>query len=445
MFSNVDQLFWYRLIFLGELLVAEILFCINLKRKNHFYIRFIISILFSIMITFIFPLAFSNPYYISLMFIVIFASTLIGMYFCFDEPIWNLLFCAIASYTIQHIAYTIYTIVVDAFYLDQILDYLIANNPYISEDAIGGYSIVTLIAYLAIYFSTYFIAYNVFASKIKRGSNMHIKNRFFILLSGIIIIVDVIFNMITVFNNSKNLTSYYLESFYNLITCFIALELQFSQFSQKKIENELESYKMLWSERNNQYELSKQTIDIINIKCHDLKHQIHKLDGYSTINSVNKQEIENALKIYDSTIKTGNNALDVILTEKSLLGNQKGISFNVIADGKILNFIDPTDIYALFGNAIDNALEALTDINITNKTISIIIKKVNQIVSIHLENYYLGNIVLENGMPITKKDNKDFHGFGMKSMKNIVEKYQGTLTFEVDNNVFKLNIIFPNL
>ena len=134
---------------------------------------------------------------------------------------------------------------------------------------------------------------------------------------------------------------------------------------------------MLWSERNNQYELSKQTIDIINIKCHDLKHQIHKLDGYSTINNANKQEIENALKIYDSTIKTGNNALDVILTEKSLLGNQKGISFNVIADGKILNFIDPTDIYALFGNAIDNALEALTNIDITNKTISIIIKKVN--------------------------------------------------------------------
>ena len=71
------------------------------------------------------------------------------------------------------------------------------------------------------------------------------------------------------------------------------------------------------------------------------------------------------------------------------------------------------------------------------------IKQVNKIVIIHLENYYQGDIKIENGLPKTKKDDENYHGFGMLSMKEIVEKYQGNLTFEIDNNIFKLNIIFP--
>ena len=443
MFSNLEQLFWYRLVFLLELLIAEFLFCKNLKRRSNFVLRLILSFLLSIIVTIFFPLIYSNPYYISLMFIVIFISTLIGMYICFNESFWNVLFCGIAAYTVQHIAYTVYSIIVEIFYLDQILDYLISNNPYVGVDKVGGYSIVTAIAYFTIYFCVYWIFYFTFASKIKKNSNLHIKNVSFIILSGVVIMVDVIFNMITVFNNDKNLTSYYLESLYNLISCFIAIELQFSQFSQKKIENELQSYKVLWSERNNQYEISKKTIDIINIKCHDLKHQIHNLKGFNQIDENNLKEIDKTLKIYDSSFKTGNKALDVILTEKSLLGTQKNINFNIIADGKCLSFINPPDIYSLFGNAIENAIEALSNVEEDKKTISLMIKQVNKIVIIHLENYYQGDIKIENGLPKTKKDDENYHGFGMLSMKEIVEKYHGNLTFEIDNNIFKLNIIFP--
>ena len=118
MFSNFEQLFWYRLVFLLELLIAEFLFCKNLKRRSNFILRLILSFLLSIIVTIFFPLIYSNPYYISLMFIVIFISTLIGMYICFNESFWNVLFCGIAAYTVQHIAYTIYSIIVEIFYLD---------------------------------------------------------------------------------------------------------------------------------------------------------------------------------------------------------------------------------------------------------------------------------------------------------------------------------------
>lgn len=442
MFNDVEQLFWYRIVFLIELLVAEFLFCKNLKRKERFALRLFLSIVFSSLVTLFFPLSFSNPFYISLMFIVIFISTLIGMIICFDESVWNLLFCAIASYTIQHIAYTLYTIIVEIFYLDQIMDYLIANNPYISNDNRGGYSIITGIAYLTIYFSVYWIFYFTFACRIKKNSNLHIKNRFFLLLSGIIILVDVAFNMITIFNENKDITSYYIESLYNIITCFIALELQFSQLSNKKIENELEAYKMLWAERNNQYEMSKKTIDIINIKCHDLKHQIRKIGNYQTINKQNVEEIEKNLQIYDSSYQTGNKALDVILTEKSLIGNEKSIQFNIIAEGALLNFINPTDIYSLFGNALDNAMEAVSNLKDDQKTITLIIKKINNMISIHIENYYQGELNMIDGMPKTKKSNTDYHGYGVLSMKTIIEKYQGIMSIETDNSIFKLNILF---
>ena len=68
------------------------------------------------------------------------------------------------------------------------------------------------------------------------------------------------------------------------------------------------------------------------------------------------------LDTYDSSFNTGNKSLDVVLTEKKLLCDNKGIKFFCMADGKLLNGIKVSDIYSLFGNAIDNAIECLADV-----------------------------------------------------------------------------------
>ena len=75
-------------------------------------------------------------------------------------------------------------------------------------------------------------------------------------------------------------------------------------------------------------------------------------------------EIERSIQIYDSTItiETGNEVLDTVLTEKSLYCEQHQITMTCVADGSKLGFLDGVDVYAIFGNALDNAIESVSKV-----------------------------------------------------------------------------------
>ena len=71
-----------------------------------------------------------------------------------------------------------------------------------------------------------------------------------------------------------------------------------------------------------QYEISKQTIDLINVKCHDMKHQIRAISRQAAIDPAALEEMESVISIYGTIVKTGSQALDIILAEKNLSGSR---------------------------------------------------------------------------------------------------------------------------
>lgn len=121
------------------------------------------------------------------------------------------------------------------------------------------------------------------------------------------------------------------------------------------------------------------------------------------------------------------------------------IQISCIADGTLLNFMAPADIYSLFGNALDNAIESVAELEPAKRTVGLFIKSVQNMISIHIENYFEGERVLVNGLPKTTKGDEEYHGYGMLSMRAITEKYNGTLAVEITDNIFSLNILFPFL
>ena len=156
------------------------------------------------------------------------------------------------------------------------------------------------------------------------------------------------------------------------------------------------------------------------------------------------KDIENAIGIYDSVIHTDNEALNVILTEKSMLCEKDEISLTCMIESGNVDFMAPSDIYSLFGNALDNAIEAVCKIESPDyRNISVNVKRKGNFLAFHIENYFKGDLVLDNGIPRTIKSDKNSHGFGMKSMKMIAEKYKGNLAVEIEQNVFHLTIIIP--
>ena len=143
-------------------------------------------------------------------------------------------------------------------------------------------------------------------------------------------------------------------------------------------------------------------------------------------------------------MRTGCEPLDLLLGQKALLCEKKGIRFDCAADGKALDFLKPADIYSLLGNALDNAIEAAGQVaDPERRCIHLRAARQGNMVSVCVENLYDGSVTFENGLPQTSKADKRYHGFGMKSIRMIVEKYQGALDVQARDGAFVLSILLP--
>ena len=182
-------------------------------------------------------------------------------------------------------------------------------------------------------------------------------------------------------------------------------------------------------------------MDTINIKCHDLKHQLNILSG--RISDEEIQKIKEAVDVYDSAYKTGNIALDVVITMKSLVCLNKKIEFTCMVDGSRLNFMHESDIYSLFGNILDNAIEAVDKVKEAEKRVIILtLKEEKGMLFLRSENYFNGNPQIVDGLPMTTKTDTAYHGFGLKSIRNVVQKYGGNLRLDIHSDTFALDIMF---
>ncbi|MNW37609.1 Histidine kinase-, DNA gyrase B-, and HSP90-like ATPase [compost metagenome] len=137
--------------------------------------------------------------------------------------------------------------------------------------------------------------------------------------------------------------------------------------------------------------------------------------------------------------------MDVILYKKQLYCEKNRITMSCMADGRCLSFISPTHLYSLLSNAIENALEAVQSVsNDKKRTISISIGKEQGVIGIHVTNYFNSELTIIDHLPHTIKKDRDRHGFGIKSMRHIAERYNGTLSFQTEEDIFYLHIYFPN-
>lgn len=194
------------------------------------------------------------------------------------------------------------------------------------------------------------------------------------------------------------------------------------------------------------YRLTEESMALVNQKYHDLKHQITLLR--SEVTSEEKlaflDQMEEDVRAYEARNKTGNRVLDTILTTKSLQCQDQGIGLTCVAEGQALDFMNPMDLSALFGNALDNAIESVIKLSDPEKRlIHISVARQKNFLRIRVENCYEGALQYENGFLATTKEDRRYHGFGMKSMRQIVEKYSGSMTVNTKDGWFELRILFP--
>ena len=218
------------------------------------------------------------------------------------------------------------------------------------------------------------------------------------------------------------------------------------QCCELRVRKELEAVQNVLQNQYVQYKQSRESIELINYKYHDLKHQIAVLrseeDPKKREEFLNRMEEE--IRQYEAQNKTGNKVLDTVLTTKSLYCAKHGITFTCVADGTLLDFMDVMDICSIFGNALDNAIECELKIPEKEKRlIHVTVSKQKQFLILRFENYCEEMLQYQEGTPVTTKKEKEFHGYGLKSIQYTVNKYDGAVSVNLEDNWFELKVLIP--
>lgn len=437
----INSLFIYRFVFMAWLIFGYSLFMYKFERKNYFVLRLLGFVVACFGFAAIFPIPTSNAFYSMGMFLCMFMFTYFASFFVIKVN-WKVrLFAMICGYTCEHIAYETY--------------FAIINLTGINKNGFNGlydYETISLFSGWQdelIYFSTYFIIYwlvfLLFSMRIQKDEIEDSKYNFKVLLAGcFFILTDIVINSTVSWYATIHFENVYVGmiALVNVLCCLICFFYIFEVFYSNNIKNQMKLMEELRQKEINQYKISKETIDMINIKCHDFRHQIRAFGVSQNIDSKTIEELNKLIQVYDSSYHTSNEALNVILREKTLLCYNKGIRFTCIVDGDAILFMEDEDIYSLFGNIIDNAIEAVGELESEEKIISLKIKKVGNMISISAKNGYKGKIEMKNNLPMSKKKNNAYHGFGMKSIQMVCEKYKGNMKVNIDNNMFTLTLLF---
>lgn len=212
-------------------------------------------------------------------------------------------------------------------------------------------------------------------------------------------------------------------------------------------ESDLEHMEQILKLQHRQYETKKETMDLINQKYHDLKKSLNyleKLPG-SEQRSASIHSLEEELKVYETIFQTGNEMLDIVLFDKNERCQKAGIRLIFMLDGSNLSFLNPLDITAIFGNALDNAIEQAEKMERPDqKEITMKVSSRPGWLIIRFENYCIpAQLQWADGELQTTKGDRDVHGFGIQSIRYAVKKYGGNMAVDVQGDRFVMNIMFP--
>lgn len=219
------------------------------------------------------------------------------------------------------------------------------------------------------------------------------------------------------------------------------------QLNEMRVKHELESIQGVLQSQYTQYKKSKESVDLINYKYHDLKNQIIALKAEQDPEKriLFLEEMEEGIKSFEAQNKTGNKVLDTVLTTKHMYCIKKGITLTAVADGALLEGMGVADICTIFGNALDNAIEYETKVkNRDKRLIHMTLVEQRGFLMIRFENYFEGDLKLNGELPHTTKKDKLNHGYGLKSIQYSVKKYDGIVDIGQRENWFELKVLIPS-
>lgn len=183
-----------------------------------------------------------------------------------------------------------------------------------------------------------------------------------------------------------------------------------------------------------------------NVLIHDIKNHyvvISELERNRQYKELHQYitELDEGFGKVEPLAYTGNQVIDLVLSQKMMIAEQENISFELQTAPVLKIKLKERELCSIFGNLLDNAIESCKKME-DEKWIKVKIERKNQLFfieianSINQEPYRKGNVFLS-----TKKD-KNIHGYGIKSVQRIVAEYEGAISIDTRNKSFIVRMTF---
>lgn len=404
-----------------ELAITGTLFCRHLPKREHAAVNVLLCAAAAAGYIFLVPLQ-NMGYFIHIPLAVL-SFLYIGS--CYEIDLTTCLFLGSAAYTVQCIESSVNSLLV-------MIDPTTLNH-------FGESVTVSLAGYALMIFSyllTLIFVYLIFIRRMP-DIDLHDAARWPVIALCIVVLVINHFWAFGIQLSGEQYTTSMnalIDYLWSIVCCTLCLCIQFGIFDSTRKDRELEITRTLMKQREQQFKMTRSMVITINKKCHQLKSRLGSLAQELD----DRDEINKAMELvdsFDAAFHTGNEVLDILFTEKNFYCLQSEITFVCMIDGEKLNFMQDTDVYVLFGNIIDNSVNAVRKLkDVAKRTIYTNIHAEGQLLLIQVEN------------PCTEQqptEHMTTNGFGMRSIRMITEKYGGSMNTRIADGNFYLNLVFP--
>lgn len=271
-----------------------------------------------------------------------------------------------------------------------------------------------------------------------------------LVITGVItLLCFLLSNLVTVFR-ANNWTELWNNTLGNIPRWMFVLVGLFVLYGRRiwsgylQMRHDLEMINGVFEKQKNQYEQAMINAEAINQQYHDLKNQIAIMKAEIPAEQQAQWlgQLEKKVQQMEPERLTGNPVLDTILWEKTQICIVHDIKLSYVLDGSLFANIAIDDLCVIFGGALDNAIEAVMKIDDPERRL-IHLKAMEQqgFIAICAENINDTPLSYKDGIPVTTKEDKQHHGYGVKGIRYIAEKYGGSAAAVQDGCWFRLTVL----
>lgn len=228
-----------------------------------------------------------------------------------------------------------------------------------------------------------------------------------------------------------------------IISFFALLQTTSILIRQQKLEQ-----REMFSEMNQKYyeTMEQQHFEIRRLR-HDMANHLQVL---AALPAEKKESYIQELIQNNTITKTlkycGDPTVNAVLSVKESMIGQQDIQFEKRIDIPAELPFDKADICALLSNALDNAVEACLKLNVEQRQIVLEARERKGMFAVSVKNPYLAaenEGIQKKGLPKTSKKDRKNHGYGLKSIKEIVERNHGNMEVKAEYGIFELFFYIP--